>query len=220
MVFLYLHWLFQLWKMRRTKLILITLIYFSFLPVFSQQTEYETDKLDVSGYTADDSENEANDEHKRLKTNVEVGTSFMYSPGNFYGPSYYVAPRLSYYVTPRFYLSAGIGVEHANLYSLYDSPYTESEMLPMTRAFLYAQGNYLLTEKLVLNGTVFKTMKYEPRIAQHPYLRNYNYQGVDLGLQYNINPNFSVGFHMRMSNINYQSQGLIPPDALVPVPGF
>jgi len=199
--------------MKIAHVFLLTLLYFSAPTGFSQADE--PDKLDLLGNQDEVTQIEKS-ESKRLKTNLEAGTSFMYSPRNFYGPSYYISPNLSYLVTPRFTLSAGIGYQYTSLYPLYNLPEGGSPLLPMTRIFLYTRGSYLLTERLIITGSVYKTINDVPKLRYDPYPNYYNYQGVDLGIHYQINPNFSVGFHMQMNNLNYPSSGLIPPDALVP----
>lgn len=206
--------------MKTIAVLFFTLFIFSTLSVFSQNEEMDTDQFDVSGYQEENQVDIPAVKEDRLKTNLELGTSFTYSPRNFYGPSYYVAPNLSYLVTPRFSLSAGVGFEYSTLYPLYNIPDAENTMLPMTRVFLFTSGSYLLTERLVLTGSVYKTINDVPKLSQYSRPMNYNYQGVDLGILYQINNNFSIGFHMRMSNMNYPSSGLIPPDALVPLPGY
>lgn len=206
--------------MKKYTIFVLASFCFSFSPLLSQENETETDQLDITGIQVESQEVLLGSEEKRLKTNLEVGTSFMYSPRNFYGPSYYVAPSLSYLVTPRFSLSAGVGFEYSSIYPLYNTPENGSEMLPMTRAFLFARGSYLLTDRIIVSGSVYKSMNDVPRLYSFSRQMNYNYQGVDLGIHYQINKNFSVGFNMRMSNMNYPSSGLIPPDAIVPVPGF
>lgn len=206
--------------MSRSTIIFLIFLLITGITIHAQDTEPDPDQLDFSGIQKKQTEESVALDENRLKTGIEVGTSFMYSPKNFYGPSYYVAPRLSYRVTPRFLLSAGIGLEYSGLYPLYSTPEPENNMLPMTRLFLYTQGSYLLNERLILSGAVYKSMIDVPRLSQNMQPYNYDYQGVDIGIQYQINRNFSVGFHMRMSNTNYPSSGLIPLDALVPVPGF
>lgn len=206
--------------MNKVSVLLLIFSVFSQILSYSQQTEEDRDQLDISGLRDDNPETRDIKTLKKLKTNVEVGTSFMYSPRNFYGPSYYVAPNLSYLVTPRFSLSAGIGYEYASIYPLYNIPDAGNTMLPMTKLFLYTKGNYLLNERLMLTGSVYKSMIDVPRLSQNSRPFNYNYQGVDVGIQYQINKNFSIGFHMRMNNMSFSSSGNIPPDALVPATGF
>ena len=188
--------------------------------VYSQEEEVDTDQLDISGSERADRAEVSIPKEERLKTHVVLGTSFIYSPQNFYGPSYFIAPSLSYRVSPRFSLSAGLGFEYSSLYTIYDTPEEGNTLLPMTRYFLYTRGSYFLNERIMLSGGVYKSVNFVPSLTQYQQSYSSNYQGVDLGIQYQISRNISVGFHMRMNNINYTPAGLIPPDALVPVPGF
>jgi hypothetical protein len=183
----------------------------------NDQNETDPDQLEVVVEQEEKSAIPKNDvKPKRLQTHLEAGTSFSYSPGNYYGPSYYVAPGLSYLITPRFALSAGIAVERSDFY-LVDPPPNSENMLPMTRAFLYARGTYMLSERLALSGTVYKTVNDVPR-REGAY--DYNYQGMMMGVDYKINSSFSIGFHVATRNGYYNPNSLIPPSGYVYVPGF
>jgi hypothetical protein len=206
--------------MNKASVFILVFFFFTSFTIFSQENDTEFDQLDDSRYQEELSSDVPIVKEKRLNTHVELGTSFIYSPRNFYGPSYYVAPNLSYLITPRFSLSAGVGFEYTSLYPLYSMPNEENTMLPMTRAFLYASGSYLLTERLMITGSVYKTINDVPKLSKYSRPMNYSYQGVGLGIQYQINRNFSIGFHVRMNNMSYPSSGLIPLDALVPDSGY
>jgi hypothetical protein len=157
---------------------------------------------------------------KKFDTRIGVGTSFIYSPRNYYGPSYYFAPQVSYLITPRFNLSAGLGVEYSTLYPL-DGGDENQEMLPMVRAYLYARGAYLLSPKLTLSGTVYKSVNDVPRLAYHNHRINYSYSGFNVGVHYQLSRSFSVGFQMQMNSGVYPGyNSLIPVDAYVPLRGF
>ena len=184
------------------------------------QMENDPDQLEVV-VEEEQTMKELNDvKPKRLQTHIEVGTSFTYSPNNFYGPSIYAAPCLSYLVTPRLTLTAGIAVERSNLYLMESQTANNDGMLPMTRAYLFARGTYMLTSKLALSGTVYNTINDVPRQENVYYPYNYNYQGMSLGLDYKFNSSFSVGFHISTQSGNYNPNGLIPPSGYVYVPGF
>ena len=159
---------------------------------------------------------------QRLKPHLEVGTSFTYSPNNFYGPSYYIAPGLTYMVTPRFAVSAGVAVERSNYYFMNSYVPDNDGMLPMTRAFLYARGTYFLTPRLAISGTAYKTINDVPKLkdASYPYNYGYNYQGMSIGLDYKISNSFSFGIHISTQSGNYNPNSLIPPSGYVYVPGF
>jgi long-subunit fatty acid transport protein len=182
------------------------------------QTANDPDQLDsVSvGNNATEKEPSFKD---RFDTDFQAGTSFNYSPGNFYGPSYYIEPGVSYMVSSRFMLNAGIGFEYSALHPLYQQ--TESDkMLPMTRAYMYTRGSYFLTPRLTVNGTVYKSMMDEPRLTEYSGPGKYNYQGMSVGFQYKFSKSFSFGFEMHMQNGQYRTNGLIPASGYVPVPGF
>lgn len=202
------------------------IVLFALLMFAGKAQETDPDQLETTGIVYEENEgvNMQRDSEKpsRFDTGLELGTSFSYSPGNFYGPSYYIAPHFSYMATPRLRLSAGIALQQTNLYPLYEST-GGNEMLPMTRAFLYARGSYLLSERLVLHGTAYKTVNDVPRRADAMPVYNYDYSGFNVGLDYHINSSISIGVQINMRNGGYYypgQTGLIPPDAYVPVPGF
>jgi len=156
---------------------------------------------------------------KKFDTDLSVGTSFTYSPHNYFGPSVYIAPSVSWRVNPRFTLQGGAGIERGSYYPLYGSVEREQQMLPMTRAFMFARGSYQLTERLSVAGTAYKVVNDVPRLTHYSRPFNYNYEGVSLGVDYKITPAISVGFHMGFRNQGnyYNDQGLFPPGGYVPV---
>jgi hypothetical protein len=178
----------------------------------------DSDQLEIASF-----EDPAADQKPTLKdrtdVGLEVGTSFTFSPGNFYGPSYYIAPSFTYRVSPRFFLSTGIGMQYATFYPA-NLPADRDNMLPMTRAYLYARGSYLLTPRLIVSGTVYKSMMDAPRHGNYTNPLNYNAQGMSIGFQYKVSDSFSFGVQMNMQNGYYQHDPLIPPSGYVPVPGF
>jgi hypothetical protein len=158
--------------------------------------------------------------NKRLETHLEAGTAFNFSPGNFYGPSYYISPCLTYRFTPRFLLSTGVGIEYSRLYSLYGQNSADDKMLPMTRAYLYARGSYFVTPRFIVSGTVYENMMNAPRPRDNNRPLKYNQQGMSVGFQYKFSKSFSFGFEMHMQNGYYHPDGLIPAAGYVPVQGF
>ena len=199
---------------------LLGLIYF---PSMAQdQDNYsDPDQLSVTGTSTETESNQDEISLKRFDTDLTVGTSFTYSPKNFLGPSYYIAPEFSYRVTPRFILSAGVGLEYSQFYPLYSETREQDNLLPMTRAFLYARGTYLVSPRLSVSGTAYKVINDVPRLSNHLSSYNLNYQGISVGFNYKFSNSFSFGFEMQMQqNPYYRSDGLIPPAGYVSVPGF
>jgi hypothetical protein len=143
---------------------------------------------------------------KRLNTGLVVGTSFSYSPNNFYGPSYYLAPNISYQLSPKFQIQAGLIYEKSTFYSLYSQEGYSNDILPMTRTFLYSSGSYLLTPNLTVSGTVYKSIDNIPKLTKYQDPYHYNTQGVQLDLHYKVSNSISVGFQLRQQNSTFESQ--------------
>ena len=193
---------------------------FCFIDLAGQTTTEATDpdQLDVVEQRKGDSEQTKPVTFKKFDADLTLGTSFTYSPNNYFGPSIYVAPTVSWRVNERFTLQGGVGLEHGNYYSLYGNSETEQQMLPMTRAFMFARGSYQVTERLRVAGTAYKVINDVPRLTNYSRPVNYNFEGVSLGVDYKITPAFSVGFHLNVQNRGnyYYDQGLFPPAGYVP----
>jgi hypothetical protein len=143
---------------------------------------------------------------KKIDTGLEAGTSFSYSPGNYFGPSFYIAPNVTFYINPRFALQAGIGIERSNYRALYETGTGNGEILPMTRAFIYTRGSYMLNDRLTVSGTVYKTINDVPKLSKYSSSVNYSQTGAIVGINYKINNSLSFGFHVQMINNSSQSE--------------
>jgi hypothetical protein len=188
--------------------------------IYTQDIQPDTDPNQLEIISGNDQPVDPKSSLKdRTDFDIEVGTSFSFSPGNYYGPSYYAAPSFSYRLSPRFFLTTGVGLEYSTFYPV-NRPAEPDNMLPMTRAFLFARGSYYLTPRFIVNGTVYKNMMDSPRHANYNNRMNYSAQGMSIGFQYKVSDSFSFGVQMNMQNGYYQNDPLIPPSGYVPVPGF
>lgn len=61
--------------------------------------EKDNDQLEIISDEKEVTEQSIN-KTDRFDANVTIGTGFLYSPGNFYGPSFSISPGFSYLVTP------------------------------------------------------------------------------------------------------------------------
>jgi len=183
---------------------------------------YDADQMETIPAPSDtNSDLNPNHPNKKFDFGMTVGTGFTFSPRNFYGPSYYVAPGFTYMATPRLSFSAGIAAEYATFYPLYNESAIQDKMLPMTRAFLYASGSYLLSARLAVHGIVYKTLIDMPRLSEYNSAYHSNYQGVGVGVDYKISNSFSVGFQMRLQqNPVYPYYEIISPPGFIPDSGF
>lgn len=186
----------------------------------SETDSLDRDQLEVTGSFDQPVENTSQEDMKKWDTDLTLGTSFTVSPGNFYGPSLFLAPSLLYRFNPRFTLSTGIALEHATFYPLYNYSSTEDQLLPMTRAFIYARGSYRISDRLIVGGTAYKAINDVPRLTSYSSPYNFNYEGMSFDIHYKISDGFAVGFQMHLQNGNYYQDGLIPPAGYVPLNGF
>jgi hypothetical protein len=143
---------------------------------------------------------------KRFNTGLQAGTSFIYSPNNFYGPSFYLAPHISYNVSPKFQLRSGLIIEKSTFYPISKEEDLTGDILPMTRIFLYTSGSYLLTPKLTVSGTAYKSFDNMSNQALYQYPYSYNVQGMQLDFQYKINRSITVGFQVRKQNVTLSEE--------------
>lgn len=135
----------------------------------------------------------------RMSFKLDLGVGFV--GGSNSGMFTYVAPYLRYSLSPKFKLDVG-GMVSQGTSSFYSS---ENSPLKSTSMLVFAKGNYLLTDKLTVNGSIYKS--FYPNVPLKTDLSNKysseNY-GFSLGMDYKINKKMSFGAQIIMSkgNIN------------------
>jgi len=150
---------------------------------------------------------------------MQAGTGFA---GNFNGNASfntYVSPALAYNVSSRFRLKAGVTVFNNfgdPYYTGYDNYY-----LPVinsgTTTSVFIQGDYLLSNKFMLSGTLYKDFNtFNPNIND-PRLKAPESQGMILNLNYRptsffeINASFGYGEGSRSPlNSPFYHNGMFP----------
>jgi hypothetical protein len=124
--------------------------------------------------------------------NISMGTSFMtgFNGGSVF--TTYVAPEFSYNISERFRLSGGVSVMN-NFGSGISDSYYPGFFIPGQggMATFYASGEYLLSNKLSLTGTVYKDFSlYEP--VSSPIFRQNEGHGMMLDLNYRPTRNMQI----------------------------
>ena len=126
-------------------------------------------------------------------TSVDAGVMFMPQ----YGSAYYVAPKLRFQATPRFFVHTGISVVQYNLFP----SQMKFEGLPQrtpTGAYVFVEGMYLLNERWSVSGSVMKNISPEPMRTTTRY--SVPTEAIHFGVDYKITPNISVGARIGYSN--------------------
>ena len=137
---------------------------------------------------------------KKLKVQVEVGTSFGTSlyGGNYFGT--YLAPQLRYQYTPRFSVGGGVMLTSTYGNSFYEPTRFGYPSANFSSSFIFVQGAYQLSDRLTLTGTAYKQFNFlNSDIPSSPGI-NYDYQGVIMGAEFKLNDNVFIKGEIEISN--------------------
>lgn len=135
---------------------------------------------------------------------MQVGTGFA---GNFNGNSSfntYVSPALAYNVSSRFRLKAGVTVFNNfgdPYYSGYDNYYSPV-MNSGTTTSVFVQGDYLLSNKLMLSGALYKDFNTFNTNTVDPRYKMTETQGMILNLNYRPTSFLEINASMEYGNGN------------------
>jgi hypothetical protein len=125
--------------------------------------------------------------HNKLKVNVTVGTEFWTAPHYTSGIATYLTTGLSYPVSKRFSVGGGIGVINTTpvgSHATYGEYYGNTGS---TNALIYVTGQYLLSQRLTVTGTLFKEFSIFSNSPQNQHYQNNLPQGGYMKINYKIN---------------------------------
>lgn len=184
-----------------------TLLFF----VFSVAVFGQADNFIASGQEADTLFSEAADKlslddvqiKRKPSFHVSFGTNFAttFGSGSYVGT--FVSPHIAYPVSKRFTLRVGGTFTNA-LGSTFNEPYPNRQpnyyLGNLNRSFIYAEGAYQLSERVMLTGAVYK----EIDLTRNPFPKNqavsYDNQGMILGVDYKIGENVFIRGQVEISN--------------------
>ncbi len=127
---------------------------------------------------------------------MEAGAGMSF--GSLKGMYTYMAPRLSWGLTKKFSLDAGVMYMHSNTPLFSEGTGCFGPIAPQYHAWAgFVRGNYQLTDRIALSGTVYHEMGI-PAYLQ-PYRSNdmFRSNSYGLGMQYKINEHSSFGIEFR-----------------------
>lgn len=139
--------------------------------------------------------------YKRLGFSMEMGVGVSGSKSGL-GTYTYVAPFLNYLVTPRFRID--VGASYIQGFSNNYSNELQGFGRNPSYLSLFARGNYLVSDKLIISGAVYKTFDLnKPQISdlntQKRTLDNY---GIMVGAEYKVTEHLTIGAQLSISDRN------------------
>ena len=154
--------------------------------------------------------------HFGMQMGTSVGTNFR--NGALW--SNYVAPQMSYQLSPRWNINVGTVIANNNFNALTRT----QEGFAVTPAhqlqtFVYTQGQYLVNDRLRLSGTAFYEINQFNQPRMNPQATNFNAKGASMHADFKITDHFSVGAGVQISNGNsYLRNGLYNNSMFYPSP--
>ncbi len=136
---------------------------------------------------------------------MDMGTSFSSMGGFGNASSYYLAPRFSYQASERFRLTGGVVFSNSRTNASFAVPGMEGTSLfsgPMQSMLVYASGQYMVNNRLMISGTAYKNIVpgMENGNGQNLFMQNMNYQGMSMSLDYRLTKGISLGASFHYDN--------------------
>ncbi len=136
---------------------------------------------------------------KKISVRMEMGTGFGFGSGGGNTFGVYLAPHISYKVSPRLRVNFGTVIQNSNYinyynpYNSYYPEYTQTFDSNITRTLLYAEGQYLVNPRLMVNAKVYKEIATFGEAQINPRARDLDGEGVSVGFHYKINDHMHIG---------------------------
>ncbi len=158
---------------------------------------------------------------KKMSVRMEMGTSFSVGSGGGSLFGVYVAPHVSYKVSPKFRLNFGAMIRNSNFINYYN-PYGFESISRfdnnITQTFVYVEGEYLVNDRLLIHARGYKEIARfnEPNI--NPGALGLDNGGVAVGFDYKVSDNFHFGAEVSVHKGNtpynpynpYLNNGFMP----------
>jgi len=144
------------------------------------------------------------DESANLPTKVRVslGTSFMAFSG-INAINTWIMPRITMPVSKKWSISYGMGYSAIFINGFEN---TSGQQNHSQYGHLFISGQYLLTKRITLTGTAYKTMMLNPSPKDDLPRDNrldFSSQGVILDMNYQVTDHFQINVGLEYRNQNY-----------------
>lgn len=147
------------------------------------------------------------------KVSVSLSTSFNSYGYGYNAMSTSIMPKVTFPVSKRLSLTAGVGYSTIFMNGTNNSMFNSGSS---NYGHLFVSGDYLLTKKISIRGTAYKTFNLggQPQMGaetSYPYL-DLSSQGIIMDVEYKVTDNFriNVGFEYREQKYPTYGPGMNP----------
>ncbi len=142
-----------------------------------------------------------------LKTdyNISVGTSLFSLGGMGHGMMNYVFPQASFSTNKKWHINTGVVLTNFSsdmsayqFSNLHTTPLKQN----VSTAYVVVDGDYQFNKKLLIQGSVYKSMNSDGAVNPQDYNQRFNTDayGMDFGLRYKFSENSILDFQVRYQN--------------------
>ena len=165
----------------------------------------------------------AGDSVKKVSFRLEMGTSFGVSSrqGSLFGV--YVAPEVSYRISPKFNVNFGAMIRNSNFinyYNPYGFEHTSVFDNNLTQTFIYVEGEYQVNDRLLINARAYKEIARFDKDLQpaiNPRALDLDNSGVSVGFDYKVTDHLHFGAQVSFDKGNSPYNPYLYPGS---IPGF
>jgi hypothetical protein len=140
---------------------------------------------------------------QKMHYSLSIGTGFYAGSTNYYGNYTTIAPSLNYQATPKLNIEVGgvLSRGYNNYLKVPSFGNASNLAYQSNQVFIYSQGNYMLSNKLALTGSVFTTVNSGNSATTAPFYQDY--KGATMGLNYKITNSMFIGAQFNVTHGNY-----------------
>ena len=162
---------------------ILTTIFFIFCIAFSVKSQDTTEVIQL---------------HKKFNYGIIVGTHFSSFSKDNYAFGTYTIPYVSYNLTPKTSINAGLLISSNNTYFKNNSDYSPYNSI--SGNFLYLSAKHQVNDRLIISGSILVNTNKTYNSELNNF--NKNIQSSSIGFDYKITDHLYFGTEFNFSNVN------------------
>ncbi len=166
---------------------------------------------------------QVNDSVRENKVTYSFSSGVSVISGSHKGTvsSFFFTPEITYKFSSNLILNSGLIITQNN-YSIPVEYIGDNHSIVVRRAseenqnIFYASGNYLLSPKLLISGSITTTLPFKSSIYGDGYMQN-SFQSYSMGMSYKFNNSLTISAGMSFIHSNFD---ILPGTGYLPVTNY